>query len=70
MGNITQDQREAWLKEGCCHICGKNDPHGHPTWMWLANPVPVLKKETKKQKLYREKSNEINEVQIKSIIGI
>lgn len=37
---VTKEQQIKWLEEKRCHVCGKNEPHSHPNWMWLANPVP------------------------------
>lgn len=45
---ITQEQRIKWYKENKCHICGKDTPHTHPNWMWLANPIPQTIKENQK----------------------
>ena len=36
----TKVQQLQWLKEKKCHVCGKDTPHSHPNWMWLANPAP------------------------------
>lgn len=63
----TNEQRLQWLKEKRCHVCGKNTPHTHPHWMWLANPVPESEDKELQDRIEYEKK--ANEIVISGIVG-
>lgn len=70
MKKPTKKQRIAWLEAGCCHICGKNVPHGHPNWMWLANPPPKITEEVSEEVKERVRiENEMNKATLANIVG-
>ena len=69
--DISDEQRKKWFLNSRCHVCGSNEPHDHPQWMWLANSVPKLSKDegTDDQRELADIQEKIDTAVLENIVG-